>query len=117
MYPKLSKSTLLNKTNKFIYVFDLIYNYININKFCLNKKINTNLTINEHSFALRGLGSNLKRFLNYNYYDYNYKTGYNSLGINFLKSRIKIRTKGSNLLGYKMYFKGRFTRKQRAGHL
>ena len=73
--------------------------------------------VNEHSSGLRGLGSNMKRFLNYNYHNYNYKAGYDSLGINFLKSRIKIHTKGSNLLGYKMYFKGRFTRKQRAGHL
>lgn len=115
MYPKLNGVTILNKTNKFIYFFNWIYNYVFINKFCL--EINNNLVINEHSFSLRGLGSNIKRFLNYNYNNYNYKIGYDSLGINFLKERIKIRTKGSNLLGYKMYFKGRFTRKQRAGHL
>jgi len=66
---------------------------------------------------IRGLGSNMARFLRYSYLNYNYKASYESLKINFLKSRIKIHTRGSNLIGYKMYLMGRFTRKQRAGHL
>jgi len=117
IYPKLSGYYLLLKVNKFASFFNWIYNYFYINKYCLSVDQNINIMNSTHSFSMRGLGSNLNRFLNYYYYNYNYKVGYNSLGVNFLKSRIKIRTKGSNLMGYKMYLMGRFTRKQRAGHL
>ena len=117
IYPKLSGSYLLAKSKKLLYFFDWIYNYIYVNKFCLNPDLEQNMLNAVYSSGLRGLGSNMARFFNYSYYNYNYKSGYQSLGINFLKSRIKIHTKGSNLIGYKMYFMGRFTRKQRAGHL
>jgi len=114
VYPKLSGSYILNKSHKFLYFFNWIYNYVFVNKFCLTAD---NMVVNHYGSSLRGLGSNMARFFNYSYYNYNYKSGYQSLGINFLKSRIKIHTKGSNLIGYKMYLMGRFTRKQRAGHL
>lgn len=114
VYPKLSESYILNKSHKFLYFFNWIYNYVFVNKFCLTAD---HMIVSHYGFSLRGLGSNMARFFNYSYYNYNYKSGYQSLGINFLKSRIKIHTKGSNLIGYKMYLMGRFTRKQRAGHL
>lgn len=113
IYPKLSNIYLLAKEDKFLNFFDWIYDYIIVNKFNLK----SNIMFDEQSSSLRGLGLNLSRFFKYYYLNYCYKSGYQSLNVNFLKSRIKKTTKGTNLMGYKMYLMGRFTRKQRAGHL
>lgn len=113
IYPKINNLFILSKENKFLNFFNWIYDYMIINKYSLK----SNLIFNEQSSSLRGLGRNLSRFFKYYYLNYCYKSGYNSLNINFLKSRIKKSTKGTNLMGYKMYLMGRFTRKQRAGHL
>jgi len=59
----------------------------------------------------------MSKFFKYYYINFCYKYGYESLNINFLRSRTIKKTKASNLIGYKMYLMGRFTRKQRAGHL
>jgi hypothetical protein len=113
IFPKLNNIFLLSKENKFLYFFNKMYNYIIVNKFC----INSNILFDVHSSGLKGLGKNLSRFFKYYYINYCYKSGYESLNINFLRSRANKKTKGSNLMGYKMYLMGRFTRKQRAGHL
>jgi len=115
IYPKLTTSVILTKDLKFLYFFDKIYNYIYVNKFSIIKI--HNIMYEEFATGLRGLGYNLSRFLKYYYVNYCYKSGYESLNTNFLRSRTVKKTKGSNLMGYKMYLMGRFTRKQRAGHL
>lgn len=113
IYPKLSNLIILTKLEKFTYLFNKMYNYISINKYF----IDNNIFINNINNSLRGLGLNLSRFLKFYYINYCYKSGYSSLNLNFLKLRILKQTKSTNLIGYKMYLMGRFTRKQRAGHL
>jgi len=79
--------------------------------------LNSNLLFNIYNNSLKGLGIHLSRFFKYYYINNCYKLGYEKLKINFLRERVSKKTKGSNLMGYKMYLMGRFTRKQRAGHL
>lgn len=113
IYPKINKFIGISKVNKFLTFFENIYKYFLINKFNINN--NNILFINNNS--LKGLGYNLTKFIKYNYINYCYGIGYNKLNINFLRERITKKSRSTNLIGYKMYLMGRFTRKQRAGHL
>lgn len=113
IYPKMKNLFILSKINKFLFFFDKIYDYFFVNKFFMSGNI---FNIN-HTYSLTGLGKNMARFFKYYYINFCYKSGYNDLNVNFLRSRTIKKTKGSNLIGYKMYLMGRFTRKQRAGHL
>ena len=111
--PKVKSIFLLSKELKFLFFFDQIFNYFYVGKFC----INSNILFKFGSSGLKGLGNNMSRFFKYYYINYCYKYGYDSLNVNFLRSRTIKKTRASNLIGYKMYLMGRFTRKQRAGHL
>jgi hypothetical protein len=66
--------------------------------------------------AFRASNINYDRYMKYTYWNYNFTQFSTINNINYLKSRIKIHTRGNNLIGYKMYLSGRFKRKQRAGH-
>jgi hypothetical protein len=113
VYPKVNSFFILAKNNKFRFFYNNIYNYILVN----NYNINSNILFKIYNNSLKGLGHNVSRFFKYYYINYCYTLGYNRININFLRERISKKTKGSNLMGYKMYLMGRFTRKQRAGHL
>jgi len=113
IFPKVNNLFLLSKENKFINYYNNIYNYLIVNNYYLN----SNLLFNIYNNSLKGLGIHLSRFFKYYYINNCYKLGYEKLKINFLRERVSKKTKGSNLMGYKMYLMGRFTRKQRAGHL
>lgn len=113
VFPKVKSLFLLSKESKFLFFFDKMFEYFYVSKFC----INSNILFKFNSSGLKGLGNNMSKFFKYYYINYCYKYGYESLNINFLRSRTIKKTKASNLIGYKMYLMGRFTRKQRAGHL
>lgn len=113
VFPKVKSLFLLSKESKFLFFFDKMFEYFYVSKFC----INSNILFKFNSSGLKGLGNNMSKFFKYYYINFCYKYGYESLNINFLRSRTIKKTKASNLIGYKMYLMGRFTRKQRAGHL
>jgi len=111
--PRVKSIFLLSRELKFLFFFNQIFNYFYVGKFC----INSNILFKFGSSGSKGLGYNMSRFFKYYYINYCYKYGYESLNVNFLRSRTIKKTRASNLIGYKMYLMGRFTRKQRAGHL
>lgn len=115
-FPKIYRHTYLNPINKYQDLYNTVYIHFFVNKHCLTNNNYFIVATKQQFSSVYNCGLNWRRFLNYRYWSVNYKAIYTDLGVNFLKSRIKIHTKGHNLIGYKMYLRGRFKRKQRAGH-
>jgi len=75
--------------------------------------------INEDNFMYiyRIMSINYKKYFKYLFSKYVYKSFFKIHKVNYLRARINYITRGNNLIGYKMKLAGRFSRKQRAGHL
>jgi hypothetical protein len=79
--------------------------------------------INERVFddkfieIFRVININHKRYFKFLFSKYVYKSFFKVHNVNYLRARINYVTRGNNLIGYKMKLAGRFSRKQRAGHL
>jgi hypothetical protein len=66
---------------------------------------------------IRSSMKSINRFMLYTFKLYNYYTYISFKKINFLKSRNIWNTRKLKIIGYKFKFSGRFSRKQRAGHM
>lgn len=107
-----TKPSLLN-------LIDFIITYLYLNKnYILDKPIKDLI----YSYSLSSFQSsniNYNRLIKYNVWRFRYinMPAYFDK-YNHLKSRnVMLHNPSANLIGYKMYLKGRFSRKQRAGHL
>ena len=97
------------------YVFLLTYNFFNNYVF-----LNMNTLFNIQSKYLIISNYFLKTYMKYIYISYSFYQFINAFNVNKRKIYIKIKELhkiNSYILGYKMSFKGRFTRKQRASSI
>jgi hypothetical protein len=79
----------------------------------INEKIQSDIIIQIY----RVININHKRYFKYMFSKYVYKSFFKVHNVNYLRARINYVTRGNNLIGYKMKLAGRFSRKQRAGHI
>lgn len=115
LYPDLPGSYLFLRRDRDALFYESLYDYFFVNKVLildLKREFGQNM-----SYSFFYLGKHMSRFIRFTYYCWNGRSHYKVLKVNFLRARAKIYSVGSNLIGYKMYLKGRFTRKQRAGHM
>lgn len=112
--PKIKQMYILSQKEKYLGLFNNIYNYIYTSKLSFFTLIYFDIHYKTSFIYLRSLYINYNRYLKFNYWQYHYSWLINDFNMNHLKSRIKIHTKLNSLKGYKMHLTGRFTRKQRA---
>lgn len=123
-FPSLKELSILKLTKKFIGLLDFLYIFIYTNKISVLQLsdirfdlLNSGIALNFNQLTrYRASSININRYMIYSYFNFHYYSFSKIFNVNYLKSRIKIHTKGNNLIGYKMYLSGRFSRKQRAGH-
>ena len=119
--PRYNEAIFSSWNNKFKKVLNMINIALYVQKMILidyypeliNEKIQSDIIVQIY----RVININHKRYFKYMFSKYVYKSFFKVHNVNYLRARINYVTRGNNLIGYKMKLAGRFSRKQRAGHI
>lgn len=119
--PKYKKAYISPWSDKFKNLLNSIYIAIYVQKMTIMEyypdPINERIFNDKFIEVFRVININHKRYFKFLFSKYVYKSFFKVHKVNYLRARINYITRGNNLIGYKMKLAGRFSRKQRAGHL
>lgn len=119
--PKYKKAYLSSWSKKFVNLLNSIYIALYVQKLTIMEyypdPINERIFDDKFIEIFRVVNINHKRYFKFLFSKYVYKSFFKVHNVNYLRARINYVTRGNNLIGYKMKLAGRFSRKQRAGHL
>jgi hypothetical protein len=119
--PRYLQASISFWNNKFKNLLNVLYIALYVQKLTIVEyfpdPINERIFSDKFLEIFRVININHKRYFKYLFSKYVYKSFHKIHNVNYLRARINYVTRGNNLIGYKMKLAGRFSRKQRAGHL